>query len=340
MADDRRWAVGYGLGMRAALTGQSSRSASGDGTRATGWRMEMPTEHAATCGPDLATIVDRCAIGQPATAAHDRWLSATELFAPGDDRLPAIVGAFGRRHGVGDGRIASAMWFRDYVVLVAGDAIRDYIACRLAADVALENLRLRFDEHGRPVAAVLRHARFAILRSAMTGGVGAVPLCDEVRLLAWLRRRLVDHHIAPAIDGLRGAAGVAADPLWDEAAAVCAEVFARAHAVSDCPARVLADAAAFFGGGSLLDGRGRFTVLSGASDARLRYVRARSGRIALAAGPAGRRGRGGTPAARAEEGSGKGRDEQAAASDVLDRLQGRGGDGVACGHTAPRFSSR
>jgi hypothetical protein len=143
------------------------------------------------------------------------------------------------------------------------------------ADVAADNTLLSFDQDGRPAAAIRRLERFGGLQSWRTGGVRVVRLCDETRLLAWLRRRLVDHHLAPAIHGLLGAAGVTADLLWDEAADVCAAAFERAHAISNRPEQVVADAVAFFSYGSPLNGRGRFTVVGGDCGASLSYIRAR-----------------------------------------------------------------
>jgi ferric iron reductase protein FhuF len=86
-------------------------------------------------------------------------------------------------------------------------------------DVAAENLVVRLDSDGMPVAFGLAEPRFAVLSGDSAASDAAFVARDDEELLAWLCERAVDRNAAPLIERVRSRLLTSGTALWGNVAA-------------------------------------------------------------------------------------------------------------------------
>ncbi|MCL6596780.1 MAG: ferric iron reductase [Firmicutes bacterium] len=187
-------------------------------------------------------------------ASQPGWLDAAELARPGNVALCHLLARHAAWTGSMVWQAADLRWFHAYAASVVAPALTGYVLRRRVPDLGLENVRLRFDGRGLPVAVALLRSRAA--ERGRHRSHAALWLPDDARLLAWLRRRLFDHHLALVAEALTAVRGLGAGLLWTSVAAACAGVLMRLGRPEYAHEALAAVAKDLFGPGSLIHGRG------------------------------------------------------------------------------------
>jgi hypothetical protein len=127
------------------------------------------------------------------------WFPATGL-ADGS-ALPEVLGAARQRWGAGPAAAAALAW-KSYVYWLALPAVVGYAAARRVPDMSAGNVLVRLHVAPPFVEIGLGTARVAVEPGdPLTGRPGVETVTD---LPGYLRRTLVDGHLAPLLDQLHG----------------------------------------------------------------------------------------------------------------------------------------
>lgn len=150
------------------------------------------------------------------------WIPAADLSR--DDALfEELLDQVERGYGGGGRALAETMFLRGYLWRLLAPVVASLLLERRAPDPGMENVALRFGEHGRPEGLAFVKERFAALRSDPDAAqAGAVVLPGEKGLAAWVVERLAEEHLPAMIPVLRrcgtrrsarALSGVAADTI-------------------------------------------------------------------------------------------------------------------------------
>jgi ferric iron reductase protein FhuF len=145
-----------------------------------------------------------------ATRRADRLLADPEA-------VDELVRAYGRRLGAPSRPVAAALAFKAYSYDVLEPVVTAWATRRRVPDLSAPNCLVRTTRRGYAVRPVVE--RLAVLADdPLAGAPGVTVLADEPRLLAELRRTLIDGHLAVAVEAFRAVRGGGARPLWGSVA--------------------------------------------------------------------------------------------------------------------------
>ncbi|WP_232323923.1 hypothetical protein [Catenuloplanes japonicus] len=155
----------------------------------------------------------------PGLLAHHRpdgWISASDLIADDGDALAALLDS-ARRLWQAQPHAAAALAWKHYAYWVALPAVVGWASARRVPLLRPSDTLIRVDDQAPLLRVGLSPStEVAVLPTdplALAGTPGVRVAADEADLLSTLRTSLLDEHLTPLLDRLRGQARVGARTL-------------------------------------------------------------------------------------------------------------------------------
>jgi len=156
------------------------------------------------------------------------WTPAADLV--GDAVLSSLLDAAKQRWRAQPHAAAALAW-KCYTYWLALPAVVGYAGSRRVPLPRPADVLVRYAERQPFLTMGLRRPAVAVLASdplALTGGPGVVVCPDDAALLGLLRRVLVDEHLDPLMEAIRGRIHLGRRTLWGSLASGAAYALARA----------------------------------------------------------------------------------------------------------------
>jgi hypothetical protein len=148
------------------------------------------------------------------------WYSMERLCsAAAEMEIEALLARVERHWGVPDRRAAGSILLYEHVWNVAACPVACYALERRVPDIGLDNVLVRFDEHGVGAGLAFATPRFAGLEEA------PVVCANEEELRRWLLDRLLDGQLLPFVDAIARRSPVARQIQRGNIATVVANIF-------------------------------------------------------------------------------------------------------------------
>ncbi len=171
------------------------------------------------------------------------WLRADELM-PGGTRFEALVERLGGAYDPVTRRAVGSQFVLEYLHFT-WPAITAYAVERCVPDVSADNLLVRLDERGMPIAFGLAEPRFGVLEGDPLAGEAAFVARNDGELLAWLLGQAIDRNAGPLVEGIRARLSTSGTALWGNvAAAFVHPLLWHVQLVASDPAAIVRDAEA------------------------------------------------------------------------------------------------
>ena len=178
---------------------------------------------------------------------EEGWSSAQSLFQDNDDRLRALVMAYGRdRWGTDNCHVAGSAFLIAYLTRLIWPVAAQYVLKRRVPDVRLANLAFHWREE-RIDGTALASWGFATL--AGTSDVthpDTLVMGNETELYAQLKEWLFEENLNIVVPSLRRSAKASLKVSWNAVAASFSQAFHNLYEASKDPDAVVSDAAIFF----------------------------------------------------------------------------------------------
>lgn len=185
---------------------------------------------------EAAAGLDALFAAQLGREEQDRsWVTLDRLCTNNAQALATALDAVEQNWPKRDRTAAGSILLYEYTWSVVANPLACYLVRRRVPDISSDNIAVRFEAHAPGVGLAYRAPHFAVLADDPDSAAAAVVLPDEGRLRAWFLERLLDTHLLPLIDAIRGHSRASRRLQLGNVATVIANVFRFAYELRGDP---------------------------------------------------------------------------------------------------------